>query len=331
MQNRVGACADRHIHAFRVFQRSLREDIAGAYVICEQAHDGFARAFGKRDPRRVYGGDGTVSGQRHAQRFQKAVHGICREHAGTRPAGGAGGAFEFVQFVFADLAGGIRAHRFEHGREGKLSARSSSCEHRAARNERAGKIEPDRAEQHAGDDLVAVSHEHAGVERMRPRENFRAVRNNFAGGEGIAHAAVSHGDAVAYADGRNDHGLSARRKHAVGNGARDFAEVNMSGNDFALRGNDPHDRLVHFAVRPAERAQKRSLRRHVASVRKRIRHNSVSSDPRLRLLSKGSDLFFIVRRIFDARPAARDRRDACAEHGLRQIQPGKHVIVPLHD
>ena len=140
------------------------------------------------------------------------------------------------------------------------------CEHRAARDERGGNIHAHRAHEHSGDDLVAVAHEYARVEGVRRREDLRAVRNDLAGGEGIAHSLVSHGDAVAHADGRHDDGLPARRDDAFRDRARDLVKVRMPGDNVALRADDAHDGLLHFAVRPAQRPQKGALRRHIAAV-----------------------------------------------------------------
>ena len=178
-----------------------------------------------------------------------------------------------MQFRFVDLARCIGAHRLEHGGKGELFAVLPTREHGPARNKDRGNVYADRAEEHSWNDFIAVSHEHASVEGVRLGENFRAVGDNLAGGEGITHSLVPHGDAVAHPDRGHDDGLTAFGEHAVRNRPCDFMQVGVSWNDFALRRNNAHDRFFHFVFRPPERAQKRSLRRHVATVRKLI-HNA---------------------------------------------------------
>ena len=143
-------------------------------------------------------------------------------------------------------------------------------EHGAARNEYGGNIQPHRRHEHAGDDLVAVSHEHQAGKCVRAREDLRAVGDNFAGGERIAHSLVPHGDAVAHADGGNDDGLAARGNDALFYGLGDPVQVHMTGNDLALRRNNADNGLFHLVIRPAERLEQRALRGHCRAFRKNI-------------------------------------------------------------
>ena len=89
---------------------------------------------------------------------------------------------------------------------------------------------------------------------------------------------MPHRDAVAHADAGDDDGLAACRDDALRRRPCDVVEVHVSGDDVALRRDDAHDGLFHLAVRPAEGAQERALRRHAVAVCKGVCHRNASEN-----------------------------------------------------
>src|SRR5699024_329966 len=133
-----------------------------------------------------------------------------------------GAAFKGLERVTVYLARVVCAHLLEHGRKGGLFAAHVPCEHRPARNEYRWYVHSGRGHQHAGYNFVAVADEYCRLESVRADKYLRAVGNYFAGGEGVPHARVSHGDAVAHAYGWHYHRFSARGYNALGSRAGNF-------------------------------------------------------------------------------------------------------------
>ena len=113
---------------------------------------------------------------------------------------------------------------------------------------------------HAGNDLVAVGHEHEGIELVGHGHGFNAVGNEFAAGEGILHAYVAHGDAVAHADGRHEDGSTARHADAVLHGLGDLVEVGVAGHDLAMGADHTDERAVEFFLGVTHGVEKTAVR-----------------------------------------------------------------------
>ena len=208
-------------------------------------------------------GDGrrrAIARQRHADCFGQAVHGVRGVHTGARAAARAGVTLGVVQGGVVDDARLIGADRLEGLGQRNLVAAEMTGEHRAARYQNRGDVQARRSHQHAGHDLVTVRDQHQTVELVRLRQRLDRVRDQLAGSERILHADVAHGDAVAYTDGRDEDGRAARHGNAGLDGGGDLIEVDMTGDDLAVRGDNADDRAVHLLIGHTAGAQQRTVR-----------------------------------------------------------------------
>ena len=131
------------------------------------------------------------------------------------------------------------AHALEDGDEIDRLAAELSGEHGPAADEDGGDVEPQGRHEHARDDLVAVGDEDEGVEGVGHGHDLDGVGDELAARQGVLHALVAHGDAVADADGGKLHGRAAghadARLHMLGDGA----QVDVPGDDLVVGVDDP--------------------------------------------------------------------------------------------
>ena len=125
VQHGVGGAAQGHVHRHGVYEGLQGGDLPGQELVVDHVHDLEAGLFGQADAGGVHRRDGAVTGQGQAQGFAQAVHGVGGEHAGARPAAGAGALGQFLEVVFADFPGLDRAHAFKDGDEVHLLASES--------------------------------------------------------------------------------------------------------------------------------------------------------------------------------------------------------------
>ena len=79
-------------------------------------------------------------------------------------------------------------------------ALEAAGQHGSAGNQDGGDVEAQGRHEHAGDDLVAVGHQDEAVHGMGRGHDLDGVGDELPGGQGIFHAGVVHGQAVADAD-----------------------------------------------------------------------------------------------------------------------------------
>ena len=119
-------------------------------------------------------------------------------------------------------------------------------EHRTARYDDAGNIEPCRCHEHAGDDFVTVWDEHESVKAGCHRDCFNRVCNELAACEGVFHACVPHRDAVADTNRRELNRRPAGRCDAQLRHIGNFAQMDMAGDDLVERVADADERLLEI-------------------------------------------------------------------------------------
>ena len=265
VQNRVGRAADRHLAGQRVAECCRREDVARLDVLLDQLHDLHAGVLcqmntGSRNRR-----GRAVARQRHADRFGQAVHRVCGVHACARAAARAGIALGFVEGRLVHHAGLVSADRLEGFGQGYLLTAEMACEHRAAGNQNGRNVQTSGSHQHAGHDLVAVRDEHQTIQLVRLCQRLYTVRDQLTACQRILHADVTHGNAVAYADGRNEHRRTACHANACLNRIRDLIEVDMARDDLGICRNHTDDRLLHFLVGHTAGTQQRTVRHALGS------------------------------------------------------------------
>ncbi|OAV70501.1 hypothetical protein Barb4_01329 [Bacteroidales bacterium Barb4] len=134
-----------------------------------------------------------VAGQRQADGFVEAVHGVGGEHARTTAAGGTGGAFEAFYLL---VAYGIVCRFYHHVYQVEVTPVQLACFHGASRHEHRRYVQPHGSHEHAGRNLVAVADANHGVRLMGVYHIFYAVGYNIARGQGIEHSVMPHRNSV---------------------------------------------------------------------------------------------------------------------------------------
>ena len=138
--------------------------------------------------------------------------------------------------------------------------------HRAAGDEDGGDVEAQGGHQHAGGDLVAVGDADQRVRAVGFDHVLDGVRDQLAGGQGVQHAAVAHGDAVVDRDGVELARDAAGRLDRLAHDPADRLEVGVARHELGEAVGDCDDRLAEVLARYAGRAHKGAGSRHVAAV-----------------------------------------------------------------
>ena len=257
MQHRVGGAAQGHVDRFGVAEGGFGHDVAGADVLFDQLHDLHAGVLGQAQAGGIDRRDRAVARQGHADGLAQAVHGVRGVHAGAGPAGGAGVLFIVEHALFIQRAGFVRADGLEHvAQAGAPSVLQVAGQHRPAGNEDGGDIEPRRGHQQAGHVLVAVGDHDQAVELVGDGHGLGGIRDQVAGDQGIFHADMAHGDAVAHGDGREHDGRAAGRPDAGLDRVGDLVDVHVARDDFVERADHPDQRAGSLFLGIAQGVQK---------------------------------------------------------------------------
>ena len=260
VQHRIGGAAESHIHCQRIADGSLRDDIAGTDIFPVHLHDLVSRMLGQADSCRINRRDRSVSAEAHTDGLCQTVHAVGRVHAGAGAAGRAAVLLEFIQLLLGHRAGLSRTHCLEDAGQGCMLSGHMSRKHRAAAHEDRRDVQTRRGHEQAGNILVTVRDADHRVKLMGHNEGFRGIRDQISRDEGILHAGMTHGDAVADSDRGDQHRKAARLGHAQLDCFGDLVEVHMPGNDFIIRADHRNERLFHLFLRHAERIPQRSVR-----------------------------------------------------------------------
>ena len=172
-------------------------------------HDGHTGVLCQLQALGVDGGDGAVAGQGDADGLAQAVHAVGGVHTGAAAAAGAAVAGAVLQLLVGDHTGLIGTHGLEHLGKADLLAAVGTGQHGAAGADHGGHIHAHGGHDHAGHDLIAVGHQHQAVQLVGHQHGLHAVADQLAGGQGVLHAHMAHGDAVAHADGGDQDGGAA--------------------------------------------------------------------------------------------------------------------------
>ena len=82
--------------------------------------------------------------------------------------------------------------------------------------------------------FVAVGHEDQAVQLVGHEHGLDAVADELAGGEGILHAHMAHGDAIADTNGRDEDGRTACRLDTGLDRIGDLIQIHVAGHDLAV-------------------------------------------------------------------------------------------------
>ena len=103
-----------------------------------------------------------------------------------------------------------------------------------------------RGHEHAGRDLVAVADADHRVGLVGVDHVFDAVRDDFAGREGIQHAVMAHGDAVVHGDGVEFGRVAAEALDLGLDQLAGLVQVRVSGHELREGIHDRNHRLAHL-------------------------------------------------------------------------------------
>ncbi|MPM60670.1 hypothetical protein SDC9_107522 [bioreactor metagenome] len=150
--------------------------------------------------------------------------------------------------------------------------------HRSAGDEDGRDVQPQRGQQHAGGDLVAVRDAHQRVGLVRVDHELDRVGDDLAAGQRVEHAVVAHRDAVVDGDraelARDAAGLLDRISH---DGA-DVAQSDMAGHELGEAVRDGDNRLAEVFVCESGGAPQGAGTGHIAAICGRagsqLRHDS---------------------------------------------------------
>ena len=209
MQHAVGGAAKGHIYGQGVQERFFCHDVPGTDVLPPQLHDLHTCVLCKLDTLGVDGRDGSISRKAHTQRLGQAVHAVRRVHTGAGTAGGTNLCLEFFHIVLGHGSGCVGAYRLEHAGKAALLAVYMACQHGAAADKDGGHVDAGCRHQKSRNVLVTVRYHNQGVKLMGHGHTLGGVGNQVTGYQGILHAHMAHGDAVADCNGRKYNGSTA--------------------------------------------------------------------------------------------------------------------------
>ena len=120
------------------------------------------------------------------------------------------------------------------GQAGAASVLQPPGQHRAAGAEDGGDVHPGGGHEQAGHVLVAVGDHHQPIELVGDGHGLGGVGNEIPGDQGVLHADVAHGDAVAHGDGGELHRRAAGGADARLDGLGDLVQVHVAGDDLVV-------------------------------------------------------------------------------------------------
>ena len=121
-------------------------------------------------------------------------------------------------------------------------------EHGAAADDDCRDVEAAGSHEHSRDDFIAVRDEYQAIKGMSCRYGFNGVTDQFTAGQGKAHAAMTHGDTVADADGREFNRCTAGSGNAELDCFGNIAQMDMAGNDFIEGITDTDQRFLQIFI-----------------------------------------------------------------------------------
>ena len=260
VEHGVGGAAQGHVHRLRVVEGGGGHDIPGTDVLLDQLHDLHARVLGQAQAGGVDGGDGSVAPQGHSDGLGQAVHGVGGVHAGAAAAGGAGVLRVVLHPVLVQLARVIGAHGLEHvAQAGAAAVGQMAGQHGAAGAEDGRDIQAGRGHKQAGHVLVAVGDHHQAVELMGHDHGLGGVGDQVPGDQGVLHAHMTHGDAVAHGDGGEHNGGAPGGPDPGLHRLGDLIQVHVAGHDLVIGADHAHQGAGELLVRIAQGVQQRTV------------------------------------------------------------------------
>ena len=137
----------------------------------------------------------------------------------------------------------------------------TASQHGAAGDEDGGNIDTGGSHQQAGHVFITVGdHDHA-VEAVGTEHGLGGVSDQVTGDEGVLHALMAHGDAVADGNGGEDDGGAAGHGDAQLNGVNDLIQIDVAGNDLVIGADNGDEGALLFFLGQAKGVVKAAVGR----------------------------------------------------------------------
>ena len=247
VEHGVGGAAQGHVHGLGVVEGGFRHDVPGTDVFLHQFHDLHAGVLGQPQPGGPDGGNGAVAPEGHADGLRQAVHGVGGVHAGAGAAGGTGVVLIVLHPRFVQLSGVVAAHGLKHVAQASAPpVVQPACQHGAAGDKNGGNVQPGCGHEEAGYVFVAVGNHDQSVKLMGDGHGLGGVGDEVPGDEGVFHAHMAHGDAVAHGDGGELHRRAPGRPDTGLDGFGDLVQVHVAGDDLIVGADHADQRALQF-------------------------------------------------------------------------------------
>ncbi len=238
VQNRIGRTSQRHVASQGVTDGLRIDDVSRLHILLHQIHDGHAGVLCQHDSSAGDRRDGTVARKTNADGFAEAVHAVGGIHAGAGAATRAHVLFECTEAFIIDEAGFAGTNSFEHLRKGGLLTVNEATHHRSAGADDGWDVDAAGCHDHARYDFITVRNQYQSVELVSLRHGLHAIRNQLTAWQRILHSFVTHGDTIAYANGRDHNRGSSGHTDTCFYRLGNLVQMHMARYDFTVSGND---------------------------------------------------------------------------------------------
>ncbi len=259
VKHRVCRATECHVNGHGIFKGFPGGDVPRPNPLSHELHDLHAAQLGKTDARGRHRRQSPVPREPHPEGLREAVHGIRREHAGTRSATGTRVVFEVEELPRGDLTGLVSSHALEDRDEIHLTMAHPTGEHGPAAHHDGGNVETHGSHEHPGDDLVAIGNQDQPVKGVSHGHDFNRIGDEFPAGKGVAHAGMIHGDAVTHPNGTEFDGCPPGVTNPGLDGLGDLVQMDVAGNDLIGRVGHPDEGAVQFGLGVTHGLEKRSV------------------------------------------------------------------------
>ena len=260
MQHAVGGAAQCHIRSQRIFKCICGHNVTWTDVFPVQIHNRHTCFFCQLDSFGINSRNGTVALESHAEYFGQAVHGVCGIHTGAGTTGRTCFIFKFFDIFQCEFTSRVGTNCFKHAGKAGFLPLDMASQHRAAADKYGRYVDSGSCHQQARNVLVAVWNHNQCIEMMRQCHTFGGIGNQVSGYEGVFHADMSHCNAVADCNCREDNRCAACHSNAHLDCFYDFINVHVTGNNFVVGRNDSNERTFHFFFGHSQGIKKRALR-----------------------------------------------------------------------
>ncbi len=183
-------------------------------------------------------------------------------NAGAGAAGGTGTVLILLHPGFVQLAGVVAAHRLKHVAEaGAPAVVQGAGQHGAAGDKDGGHVHPGGRHEQAGDVLIAIGDHHQAVELVGQGHSLGGVGDQVPGDQGVLHAHVAHGDAVAHGDGGELHRSASGGPDAGLDRLGNLVQVHVAGDNLVVGADHPDHRPLQLLLGVAQGVEQRAVRR----------------------------------------------------------------------